>query len=236
MKKILLLLALGSSVYLNGKEAIKPYPETLPIIERCYSLSYDTRTKNAYWVYEKITAECLNGSDDRNKCQFKEDPVIPKIFRSCLADYRCSGFDRGHLAPAANHKNAMAETFFMSNMSPQTPQFNRGYWAQLEKHVRNLTKEFQTVEVFTGPLYLPYEDQDGKKYVKYQVIGDNNVAVPTHFFKLVALKDHAGKQYDTQAYILPNEEISLAKPIEHFRTTVQQVEKASGLIFTNLRK
>ncbi len=163
-------------------------PATSYVINRAgYSLAYDPRTRNPIYTYEKLSSSSLVGRVSRDNCQFKEDNRIPEIFRSTLKDYQSSGYDRGHLAPAANHKgsyDAMADTFFMSNMSPQDPKFNRGYWANLEKYVRDLTKECRTLEVFTGPLYLPVEEADGKRYVKYQVIGKNDVAVPTHFFKV----------------------------------------------------
>jgi endonuclease G len=202
-----------------------------------YSVAYDPRTRNAIYVYEKLSSDCLNGRVCRDKCQFKEDELIPKIFRSTLKDYQRSGYDRGHLAPAANHKDSeesMSDTFFLSNMCPQVPQFNRGYWAKLEKHVRDLTKEYQTVEIFTGPLYLPKQDADGKKRVTYEVIGDDDVAVPTHFYKVIALRNNEEvKNPVFETYVLPNENISSDFPLSAFRTTVEKVEKAAGVIFYN---
>lgn len=212
----------------------KALPKELPSIHRdCYSLNYDCRTKNASWVYERLTVENLQGNEDRENFNFKEDHIIPEIFRSTIADYRGSGFDRGHLAPAANHKNnpeAMADTFFMSNMSPQHPKLNRGYWSKLEKYVRDLTKSYPVVHVITGPLFLPQEEADGKRWVKYQVIGKNDVAVPTHFFKVIVLEKASG-QNESRAYIIPNQSIKPDTPIENFRTTTQKVERAAGLRF-----
>src|SRR6185295_1827713 len=150
--------------------------------------------------------------------EFKEDEAIPKPLRATLADYKGSGFDRGHQAPAGDHKSsheAMYDTFYMTNMCPQCPQLNRGYWAKLEKYVRDLTKDHANVYVVTGPLYLPSVEADGKKYVKFQVIGPNDVAVPTHFFKIITLDDWQGMQ-ETQAYILPNEEIAAKTPFDCF--------------------
>ncbi len=73
----------------------------------------------------------------------------------------------------------MEDTFYLSNMCPQNPNFNRGYWAKFEKYVRDLTKAYKAVHVFTGPLYLPKAKQNGQKWIKYQVIGKNEVSVPT---------------------------------------------------------
>lgn len=185
--------------------------------------------------FEHLTAESIKGNADRSHSDFKEDDNIPQHLRATLADYRSKGFDRGHMAPAADHRSnqdAMADTFYMTNMCPQCPQFNRGYWSKLEKHVRDLTKDNQNVFVVTGPLYLPYTESDGKRYVKYQVIGPNDVAVPTHFFKVVSTEDRQGRK-ETKAYILPNEAIPSNTPLDTFKTTIQKVERAAGLIFSN---
>ena len=84
--------------------------------------------------------------------------------------------------------------------------------------------------MFTGPLYLPEVEADGKKYVKYEVIGKNNVAVPTHYFKLVLVESK--KQYiPLEAYILPNKPINNMTGFQEFQTTMEKVEILSGIIF-----
>jgi endonuclease G, mitochondrial len=197
-----------------------------------YSLAYDARSRNPLWVYEHLTNENIKGETERSLV-FKEDDNIPPHLRATLIDYKGSGFDRGHQAPAADHRSsqeAMADTFYLTNMCPQCPQFNRGYWPKVEKHVRDLTKTYQNVYVITGPLYLPYQEVDGKHYVKYQVIGPNFVAVPTHFFKVISLEGRQGI-IETKAYILPNQEIASTTPLDKFQTTIQKVESAAGIIF-----
>ena len=87
-------------------------------------ISYDARNRTAHWVFEHLTAESVrkNDSVDRLKSDFKEDTSIHPYFRSKLADYKGSGFDRGHLAAAANHRlnqDLCDETFLLSNMAPQ---------------------------------------------------------------------------------------------------------------------
>lgn len=214
-------------------------PQPIGIIQRsCYAMNYDTRLKHASWVYEKLTAENLAGDSNRETCKFTEDSAIPKIFRATLKDYVGSDYDRGHLIPAANHKASqkeMAETFLLSNMSPQCPKLNRGYWSKLERHVRDLTKSCAVVHVFTGPLFLPVEEPDGSKWVKYKVIGSTEIAVPTHFFKILFLEKAPGA-VTCEGYVLPNEPIDSQIPIKDFRTTIEKIEKSSGIIFQNLIK
>lgn len=216
---------------------LQDHKSYLPVSSFCidregYCLSYDACHRNPHWIYEHLTAENMAGDADRLQSDFKEDDHIPKHLRATPIDYRGQGFDRGHLAPAANHRStqsAMADTFYMTNICPQSPQLNRGYWSKLEKHVRNLTETNQAVYVVTGPLYLPKTETDGKRYVKYQVIGRNDVAVPTHFFKVITVEDWQGNR-NTQAYILPNDVIAANTDLQTFKTKPEKVEKLAGLI------
>ncbi len=93
-----------------------------------YVTSYDPRNRTAAWVIEQLSAETVTGTSDRKFCDFKEDDSVHVYHRSSKADYRGSGFDRGHLAAAANHKwsqKAMDDTFYLSNVSPQV---NKSHW------------------------------------------------------------------------------------------------------------
>ncbi|KNC81448.1 hypothetical protein SARC_06237 [Sphaeroforma arctica JP610] len=195
-------------------------------------LSYDNRNKTANWVCEKFTAQHLNAkAADRKKTQFFEDQEIYELWRAKLSDYKRSGYDRGHLAAAGNHKyyqKAMDATFSLSNMSPQVGKgFNQGYWKELEDYVRDLTKTSTNVYVCTGPLYLPNEVRNGKKYVRFEVIGEGNVAVPTHFFKTMLCEKNDGS-VAIEAYILPNEVIDSKIPLKQFRVPLHKVEAAAG--------
>lgn len=205
-------------------------PEPDPVIQRkSYVLSYDGRTRNANWVYEELTPASLEGHASRKNCEFMQDPKIAPEFSASRQDYRGSGFDQGHLCPAADAPSsqaAMQETFYLSNISPQYPSFNRKIWLKLEKHVRDLVLASDVVYVITGPLFLPHRKKDGKRYVQYQVIGDNNVAVPNHFFKVLKVKN--GKRIETQAYIIPNQAKAQDESLEHFAVTLEKVERAAG--------
>ena len=101
----------------------------------------------------------------------------------------------------------------------------------MEIHIRDHVRKrgWEKTTVATGPLFLPYEDADGKKYVRYQVIGENNVAVPTHIFKLVfAEKGDFSKVW---CYIVPNTEIPSREPFEKYEVPLEELEKVSGLSF-----
>ncbi|PWN31289.1 uncharacterized protein FA14DRAFT_162823 [Meira miltonrushii] len=170
-----------------------------------YISAYDRMHKHPHWTAEHITAAHLRpplsdgggGKGDRSRSVFKEDDRIPLLFRSKNSDYFRSGYDRGHMVPAADSKIsqiAMDETFLLSNIAPQIGEgFNRDYWAHLEDYVRRLTTKFENLYVFTIPLYLPRLQSDGKWRVNYEVIGDPpSVSVPTHFAKVIYAQGRPG--------------------------------------------
>uniref|UniRef100_T1GZV5 Endonuclease n=1 Tax=Megaselia scalaris TaxID=36166 RepID=T1GZV5_MEGSC len=199
-----------------------------------YILYYDTRNKIAFWVYEHLTADSVRNSHvNRRYSEFLPEEDIHPFFRSNNGDYYRSGYDRGHLAAAANHKLEQQhcnETFRLCNISPQVGVgFNRDAWNNLEIHVRKLTNSYTHVYCFTGPLFLPRRE-DGKMYVKYEVIGNNNVSVPTHFFKIALLERSDGK-YDVESYVLPNENIDNNVPLNNFFEEPETIEKAAGFLF-----
>jgi endonuclease G len=202
--------------------------------------AYDRRTRNPAWVAEHITPQSLAlNNADRKHSTFAEDTSIPALFRAKLADYFRSGYDRGHQVPAADAKwsqGAMDDTFHLSNMCPQVGEgFNRDYWAHFEDFCRKLASRYPSVRVVTGPLYLPHRDPDGKWRVNYEVIGNPpNVAVPTHFYKVIYAED--GTESPTSkvalgAFVLPNARIPNEKSLSDFEVPREAVERASGLEF-----
>ncbi|KAL3871843.1 hypothetical protein ACJMK2_039815 [Sinanodonta woodiana] len=110
--------------------------------------------------------------------------------------------------------------------------FNRGIWNNLEKYVRAKVRKNRNVYVCTGPLYLPRKEGDGKLYVKYEVIGHNHVAVPTHFFKVVLIEDNNG-DFEMLSFVLPNQAMPDNTPLKNFLVPVDSIEKAAGLLLFN---
>ncbi|XP_078082331.1 endonuclease G, mitochondrial [Mustelus asterias] len=201
-----------------------------------YALWYEPRTRNAAWVLEQLEAARLSRScSERGRCEFREDESVHEYHRARNSDFKGSGFDRGHLAAAANHRHSqrsMEDTFYLSNVVPQNPNLNQNVWNKLEKYCRGLTKDNKNVYVCTGPLYLPRMEPDGKLYVKYQVIGKNNVAVPTHIFKVVILEKHSG-EIELRSYVMPNQPVLEDTPLERFLVPIESIERASGLLFVS---
>ena len=77
-------------------------------------------------------------------------------FKALKKDYYRSGYDRGHLVPAADmnfDSTAMSECFLFTNVTPQTPTFNRGIWKKLESLTRSLRVEKDSLVIITGTIF-----------------------------------------------------------------------------------
>ncbi|MCB1116075.1 MAG: DNA/RNA non-specific endonuclease [Chlamydiia bacterium] len=220
----------AASVFSYQQLDHKLHPTTFPVLEReGYTVAYDSRSKIPFWTHEHLTEQSLVKNVHRAGVPFQEDPDLYSLHKSTLADYLKSGFDRGHIVPAGDErfsKTALAETFYLSNICPQHPQFNRGLWNHLENHVRSLVKTHGPIEVVTGPLFLSHEEEEGRRFVTYQVIGANEVAVPTHFFKVVLAKE------GSWAYVIPNEPVK--GELKTFQIPIETLEKISGIRFNGL--
>ncbi|XP_058513201.1 nuclease EXOG, mitochondrial [Ochotona princeps] len=206
---------------------------------RCYTnhaLSYDQAKRVPRWVLEHISRNKIIGDADRKHCKFRPDPSIPPAFGASNEDYIGSGWSRGHMAPAGNNKfssKAMAETFYLSNIVPQDFDNNSGFWNRVEMYCRELTERFEDVWIVSGPLTLPQTGNDGKKTVNYQVIGQDNVAVPSHLYKVILARRNPGSAEPLAlgAFVIPNEAIGFQPQLAEFQVSLQELERLSGLVF-----
>ena len=204
-----------------------------------YVAEYDPRLRNPRYVLEHFTPEVLRGDGNRNNSQFKEDLGIDPRFRSHLEDFKNSGYDRGHQAPAANHKRsqiAMDETFLLTNVSPQVGQgFNRDYWARVERFVQQVAERCDDVYVVTGPCYLPQPGPAGWT-MNHSMLGKppQMLAVPTHFYKVVLGEKRNGTPDDVAvigAFVIPNMPIDPKTPLASFTVPVSALEEVTGISF-----
>lgn len=142
-----------------------------------YAVLHSGVSHTPIYVVEKLNRLVLEPSIDRTD-KFYAEARLPNSERASLDDYQGSGYDRGHMAPAADMgtDQAMAQSFSLANMVPQAPQNNRKTWAKLEKDTRKYVMRAQgDVYVISGPVY------DAQPVT----IGRNHVWVPQHLFKLV---------------------------------------------------
>lgn len=134
-----------------------------------FTLAYSEENEQAFWVYYLLTPTSINGGQSRTD-DFRADPMI-STGSATLDDYKNSGYDRGHLCPAADmalNKTSMSESFFLSNMSPQVPGFNRGIWSTVEDQVRKWALRYQKLYVVTGPIFKDNKGSIGADHEQYQ--------------------------------------------------------------------
>ena len=165
------------------------------------------------WWVTKNKLVCDKPTPRHDK--FVPDPLLA-AHTDLANDYVGSGFDRGHMAPAADNqcsgKDAMEESFYFSNMAPQYGQLNRGDWKTLEMQTRELAKSLDSVKVWTGSV------GEQKK------IG--SVSVPVKCWKVIYIK----KTKEYRAYIFNNDQ-SKADGIDNNKVDIKEVEKLTNFKF-----
>lgn len=204
-------------VFANSVDYL-PLPSNDLVRHTYYTLSYNEKYEQANWVYYTLTDRMVveGGSERSNK--FKADKMV-STGSAKSADYTKSGYDRGHLCPAADmdfNPIAMEESFLMSNICPQAPDFNRGIWKELETEVRNWAKKEYKLYVVTGPVF---NDNKG-------TIGQEEVLVPGYFFKILYEETDQPKII---AFVFPNRKSD--RPLTDFAVTIDEAEKLTGFDF-----
>ncbi len=213
----------GRAATWDGSDAfyLPVSPGQGPIIQhRYYTLAYNEEHEQAEWVAYILTREELEQPWQKRPDRFEEDPAVA-TGSATWYDYRGSGYDRGHLVPAADRafsRQAIEETFLMSNISPQEHHFNAGIWRELEELARNWAKRNGKLYVVSGPV-LNRRDK-GR-------IGDNGVTVPAAFYKV--LLDLSEPELKGIAFLLPNE-ISYA-PLADYAVSIDSAESYTGIDF-----
>lgn len=201
-----------------------------------YSLSYNETHEQANWVMHIILPAISNGNATRSN-DFREDPLVTTgtsleqdyFLKEKQPDgkykYNGFGYDRGHLAPSADFRwseQALSESYFYSNMSPQIGDFNRLKWAELENWMRDyVTKNNTSLAIVTAPIL-----SDNLQKIER---GINKVSIPKYFVK-VALDVENNRGI---GFILPHQEIE--QPLEYYAVSIDSIERAIGYdLFSNL--
>ena len=186
-----------------------------------YLLAHDAEFKTPIWVAERLTKSKAQGTIAR-KDSFRADLALPVGERAELSDYKNSGYDRGHMAPAANMKFdliAMEESFLLSNMVPQVGRkMNQGIWAILEEQVRQWAIDREEVFIYTGPIYN--NDRASR------TIGDNYVGVPDKFYKIV----YDPNVREAIAFVMPNAPLE-TRDMPLYIVSIRDIEMETGLNF-----
>ncbi len=198
------------------------------LFNREYIIGYSYLFRQPRWALQLINPESQADNTERLN-SFRQDMRIPDQFQSELEDFSGTGFDRGHLVPSADRRSSAlknSETFLLSNMSPQAPEFNRQIWRKLEEKVRDLAEEWIEVYAISGPYF-----EVGKKIKVIGGIhagGDNkgSVVVPHGYFKSVLAESIRGRM-EIWSFMMPNE--GTDKKISEFLVSTYDIEMRTGL-------
>ena len=184
-----------------------------------YTVSYNKRLRNPNWVAYELTAAEAKGKEPRNG-DFIPDPEVNGP-QATDDDYRSSGWDRGHLAPAADMKwseQAMKESFYLSNIAPQNNNLNRGVWKSIEELTREVADRYENVLVVTGPAF---RSPKGKG-----TIGKNKVVIPDAFYKVLLIDDNGYKGIGFWC-----ENVAGKKKLKTYARSIDEIEELTGLDF-----
>ncbi|MBQ0048027.1 MAG: DNA/RNA non-specific endonuclease [Prevotellaceae bacterium] len=188
-----------------------------------YVVMYSTDTHCPVYVGWVLTRDRADGDVERCKTFFP-DQDIAETDRVTNADYKRSGWSKGHMCPAADNKDSelrMKESCLLTNICPQDMRLNSGRWNDLENRCRNLARKGYVVYVVCGPVFTSSSND---------WIGENvQIAIPDSFFKVMYIVNEDSGVQSMEAYIMPNEQVT--DNLSAFSVSVDDVENITGLDF-----
>ena len=189
-----------------------------------FAVSYNNKYNCPNYVAWHLNSKRLKGNAHRTK--FEEDPRVAKSNRVQWYDYDGSGYDRGHMCPAADNKwnqDATNETFLMSNICPQSHNLNEGVWNDLEQKCRSWAWRGKDLYIVCGPIF---DNKHPKTIGKSQKV---RIAVPDRFFKVVL---SASDEVTAIGFIYPNSSTNL--PMSDYCVSVDSIEAITGIDFYHI--
>jgi endonuclease G, mitochondrial len=210
-------------------------PSKFLLIDRPqYVLRFDRSLNRAAWASWQLNRDWLGQLE---RPVFMPDPLLTGAGISIGPSlYTGSGFDRGHLVPAADRNRTpqdSAAVFLMSNIVPQAPDNNRGPWEALESYCRRLVLSGRELYIVAGPAGIGGTGSKGEAEI---IGGRQQIAVPAELWKIVVVSDQPGVLTLTAktrviAVILPNQQGIKEQSWRSFRTTVREIEARTGYNF-----
>ncbi len=204
-----------------------------------YALSYNNSKGIANWVSWHLSSSWM-GSARRCNC-FKRDTGLPSnFFRATTSDYTGSGFDRGHLCPSADRNGSStsnSNTYYMTNIAPQSPDNNQRSWKNLEDYLRSLAQDGNEIHIIAG---IAGQGGSGRNGFANTIDG-GNISVPDSFWKVAIILPNGSNdinRVNTSTRIIavniPNDQ-GISSSWTNFRTSVNQIESLTGYdLFENI--
>lgn len=196
-------------------------PRSLPSQIKHYTgftLSFNAQSHTPNWVAWSLDTEKIDGPFSRSDKFWQDDDID-----GCPSynDYKRSGFDRGHMCPAADNKLSQAmmdDSFVMANMCPQAHALNSGAWKTLESKEREWVRRDKKLYIVAGPIYTPSDSH---------YIGSSQIKVPSAFFKVIIAPEIDSPR--GIGFIYPN--MTAPGNMQNYSMTIDQVEEITGLDF-----
>jgi endonuclease G len=219
-----------NSIYLEGSQnhlSIKKRHPDFPylpsysgelIFHDHFTLSFLSKYKQSEWAAWEVTKTDLRIPNQKRKTFFNEDPKLTSANLGVF-DYRGSGYQRGHLVPAADvafDTNAIAQSHYMTNMSPQNRAFNNGIWRELEQLTREWAWKYDKINVVTGPIFI-----EPIQYMK------SGVAIPNSFYRVLLAQ--IDKKPQAIGFVIANDVSE--RHLHEYATTINEVEFITGIDF-----
>jgi endonuclease G len=223
----LLLGSPSKATLFNAKDYLISRPQ--------YVLSYNRDKGIPNWVSWQLNQTWLG---DLPRQPFMGDSSLPPgWYQVQPADYVGSGFDRGHLVPAADRDRTEADAkavFLMTNILPQAPDNNQGPWEKLESACRNLARQGKELYIVAGHFGQGGIGLKGQR----MVIAQGKVVVPAQLWKIVIVLEHPGlglagitEKTPVIAVLMPNRQGIKESRWQDYQTSIDQIEKLTGYDF-----
>ncbi|MEE4176957.1 MAG: DNA/RNA non-specific endonuclease [Bacteroides sp.] len=184
-----------------------------------FMVSLNKKNKLASLVLYKLRKVDLQNKRAKRKNNFRADPGLRDLVNE-PKQYSRSGYDRGHLAPCEDlmsSQEKVDQSFYMSNIAPQIPGFNRGMWKKLENRVRQYAMENDSVIVITGPFRPRFDPRKP------------GLAVPEYYYKVVL--DISPPEYKAIAFLMKNDRLS--GEVTEYAISIDSLEATLGYDFFN---
>jgi endonuclease G, mitochondrial len=210
------------------------------IVRSQYALSYNRDKGIPNWASWQLNQSWLG---DLPRVPFEPDPSLPQgWYHVQPSDYTGSGFDRGHLVPAADRDHTAADAkaaFLMTNILPQAPDNNQGPWEKLESYCRTLARNGKELYIIAGSVG---EGGSGSKGAQTR-IGRGQISVPKQVWKIVLVLNAPespapataistiNEKTPVIAVVMPNQQGIKEQTWTPYRTSIDAIETMTGYDF-----
>jgi endonuclease G len=219
-----------------GFPALRSYAIHVQVRKRIgYTTAVEETWKIPAWVSYRLLKEYFDpGAPDFPRLsRFITDTSLPQALQVTHDHYTGTGYDRGHMAPHASMQGrtqeCVRESYFLSNISPQTPALNRTIWKNLEEKERDWTRKFGTVWIITGPIFE--HGQVTERMSPSNSALSDQVAIPSRFFKILIRRE--SETLHAIAFVMPNRKEAFVddRDFAPWQVRIDDVESAAGLDF-----